>query len=139
MVVSGAQRRPFTALERVRLVAEVLATYLRVRRLVRDLELRDVVARLRNGTCQASLDPAAVSSAAYRLASSVQRTIGPLPLDSRCLMRSLVLARMLARRGIDATVVVGVRVAPGFVAHAWVEYRGRALLPPLDVDRLLEI
>jgi hypothetical protein len=45
------------------------------------------------------------------------------------LTRSLVLTRLLARRGIPSTLVIGVRSQPSFVAHAWVEYRGSALLP----------
>jgi len=138
-VVSGAQPRPFTALERLGLIGEVLVTYARTRGLVRGRELRDVVAVLRRGAPEDGVDSPAVRRVAYRLASAVQRTLGPLPIDSRCLMRSLVLARMLARRGIGATVVIGVRVAPDFGAHAWVEYGGRALLPPLDVERLVEI
>jgi hypothetical protein len=45
-----------------------------------------------------------------------------------CLARSLALARILARRGVDAEVRVGVRPEPGgLAAHAWVEWRGRAL------------
>jgi hypothetical protein len=138
-VVSGAQRRPFTAFERVMLVAEILVTYLRVRRVVKRRDLREVVAVLRSGAPEARADSAVVRRVAYRLASAVHRTLGELPIDSRCLMRSLVLSGMLARRGVGATVVVGVRVAPDFGAHAWVEYQGCALLPPLDVDRLVEI
>ncbi len=138
-VVSGAQARPFTASERVRLIGEVIVTYVNVRRLVKGRELRDVMAVLRREAPADRADSVAVRRAAYRLASAVQRTLRPLPIDSRCLMRSLVLARMLSRRGVGATLVVGVRVAPDFGAHAWVEYRGRALLPPLDVERLIEI
>lgn len=138
-VVSGAQPRPFNAFERVVLVAEILVTYLRVRGAVRRRGLREVVAALRSGGPGSQADEAAVPRVAYRLASAVHRTLGPLPIDSRCLMRSLVLSRMLARRGVGATVVVGVRVAPDFGAHAWVEYRGHAVLPPLDVERLVEI
>jgi hypothetical protein len=39
---------------------------------------------------------------------------------------------MLARRGIDSVLVIGVKMQPSFSAHAWVESGGRPLLPPLD-------
>jgi hypothetical protein len=41
-----------------------------------------------------------------------------------CVQRSIVTARMLRRRGVDAEVVIGCRIAP-FVGHAWVEVGGR--------------
>jgi hypothetical protein len=42
---------------------------------------------------------------------------------------ALVLTRMLARRGIATTFVLGVRAQPQFAAHAWIELGGVALLP----------
>ena len=57
------------------------------------------------------------------------RTLSPLPADSRCLVRSLVLVRLLARRGLPATLVLGASNTDGFEAHAWVEQDGRAVLP----------
>ena len=60
---------------------------------------------------------------------AVARTLRLLPTDSRCLMRSLVLSALLARRGIDSSLVIGVRTAEAFGAHAWVEHEGRPLLP----------
>jgi hypothetical protein len=52
-----------------------------------------------------------------------------MPADSRCLMRSLVLTRLLARRGIESRLVISVRPGERFAAHAWVEHDGVALLP----------
>ncbi len=46
----------------------------------------------------------------------------------KCLVRSLTLSRVLARRGIATSVQIGVR--PGdreLLAHAWVEWNGRVL------------
>ena len=60
------------------------------------------------------------------MVSSVLRL---LPTDSRCLVRSLVLTRLLARRDIPSTLIIGVTAAPEFKAHAWVEHAGRPLLP----------
>ncbi len=77
--------------------------------------------------------PKEVSEQTYfeagRLAWAVQRTLRVVPTDSRCLMQSLVLTRLLARRGISSSLVIGVRPAGEFEAHAWVEYCERALLP----------
>jgi hypothetical protein len=36
---------------------------------------------------------------------------------------------LLARRGVAATLVIGVRPGAEFAAHAWVEREGRPLLP----------
>lgn len=45
-----------------------------------------------------------------------------------CLPHSLVLARMLRRRGIAAELRIGVAREPDrLLAHAWVEWEGRAL------------
>ena len=44
--------------------------------------------------------------AAVRLGRAVTRTLPLLPSDSRCLMRSLVLTSVLARRGLPSTVVI---------------------------------
>jgi hypothetical protein len=68
-------------------------------------------------------------AAGLRLGRAVGSTLRVLPVDSRCLMSSLVLTRMLARRGIDSQLVISVRPGEKFTAHAWVEHGGRALLP----------
>ena len=45
-----------------------------------------------------------------------------------CLTRSLLLQWMLARRGIDCALRIGVRLDVGhFRAHAWLEYEGMAV------------
>jgi hypothetical protein len=49
-------------------------------------------------------------------------------VDSRCLVRALVLTRMLARRGIESSFVLGVAAQPAFAAHAWLERAGVPLL-----------
>ncbi|HKH43125.1 MAG TPA: lasso peptide biosynthesis B2 protein [Thermoanaerobaculia bacterium] len=46
----------------------------------------------------------------------------------RCLARSLCLRRLLARRGIGATLRIGVaREGDRLLAHAWIEWEGRPL------------
>jgi hypothetical protein len=62
------------------------------------------------------------------------------PGGTKCLMRSLVLVRLMARRGIvDGELIIAVQPGPAILdAHAWVELDGRALLPPGDGhERLL--
>jgi hypothetical protein len=76
---------------------------------------------------------------ARRLGRAVGKTLRLLPTDSRCLIRSLVLTRLLARRAIPNTIVIGVRKAPDFQAHAWVEHEGRPILPAGEYTRLTEL
>jgi hypothetical protein len=56
-------------------------------------------------------------------------------------MRSLVLTRVLARRGIDSRLVIGVHPGERFAAHAWLEHDGAALLPAggSDFDELVTL
>jgi hypothetical protein len=54
-----------------------------------------------------------------RVGRAVRQIVGRLPGDSRPLVSSLVLIAVLARRGVDASLVIGVR--DGFDALAWVE------------------
>jgi hypothetical protein len=71
--------------------------------------------------------PAAAGGAAdaHRLAR-ITDVVGDLwPLRSRCLQRSLVLAWLLRRRGIDGRLRIGVQTDEGgLIAHAWVEVAG---------------
>jgi hypothetical protein len=67
-------------------------------------------------------------AAVRRLSRAVERTLGPLPTDSRCLVRAVVLLRLLARRGRRGQIVIGVRKAGSFGAHAWVELDGRPVV-----------
>lgn len=48
------------------------------------------------------------------------------PKQALCLQRSAVLVRMLRRRGIAASLVIGVQKIP-FKAHAWVEVAGEVI------------
>jgi hypothetical protein len=64
-----------------------------------------------------------------------------VPGDTRCLVRSLVLTRLLARRGIQAKLVIGASAGGEFLAHAWVEHDGYPVLNPGDgsFGRLVEL
>jgi hypothetical protein len=78
---------------------------------------------------------------AVRLGRAVRRTLAVLPGDSRCLTQALVLSSLIARRGGESVLVIGVRPGEEFGAHAWVELDGHAVLPDeaADYARLVEL
>jgi hypothetical protein len=120
-----------------RLALEILGAYVDVRRSLRRADFQSVVESIRNAngaTGTEAVDP-------RRLGRAVTRTLRLLPTDSRCLMQSLVLTELLARRGIRSTLVIGVASGPEFAAHAWVESSGRPLLPSREplYQRLVEL
>jgi hypothetical protein len=123
--------------ERLQLAAEIMTAYALVRWRLSRLPFAAAVAALR----ATSRPTAKVSQeAAFRLGQTVQRTLRVLPFDSKCLVRSLVLMRMLTRRGVDCTLVIGARTKPEFAAHAWVERDGVPLLPTsIEFERLTEM
>jgi hypothetical protein len=121
-----------TPLQRIVLTLEILWTYGTVRWAIRGDDLPGAVARLRRDfeqTASATPPEDDRHGAASRLGFVVSSVLRLLPTDSRCLMRSLVLTRLLARRGVPSTLIIGVSAAPEFAAHAWVEHDGRPLLP----------
>jgi hypothetical protein len=123
---------------RVRLAAEVILTYVQVRRLLRRHEIADVVALLRDGVHD-RLDADTARRLGTRLDRPVARTLAVLPADSRCLVRSLVVLRMMARRGVRCELSIGAQPESGFQAHAWVEHDGHAVLPTLGYPTLTTI
>ena len=132
--------RPLRPTERVRLASEIVVAYLRARRELRRAPIASVVAVLRSEPSGAAPAAGALEEA-RRLGWAVARTLTLIPGDTRCLVRSLVLTRLLARRGIPAKLVIGARAAPDFLAHAWVEYDGQPVLSPGDgsFGRLVEL
>jgi hypothetical protein len=116
--------------ERMRLGGEIVVAYLSARRLMRRRPLPDAVAALRLGAGDGRDATGAGLPLARHLASATVRTITLMPADSRCLMRSLVLTRLMGRRGLGSTLVLSVSAQPSqFEAHAWIEHAGVALLP----------
>lgn len=132
--------RPLRPIERVRLASEIVVAYLQARRELRRAPIAAAVATLRSEPSQAA-PTAATPEEARRLGRAVARTLTLIPGDTRCLARSLVLTRLLARRGISAKLVIGARTAPNFLAHAWVEHEGQPVLSPGDgsFGRLVEL
>ena len=129
-----APRRPLSPAAKARLATEIVVTYARVRRSMADGDVRVALERLRGQPAPAQPDPAAreVLVEGVALGRAVTRTLRVLPADSRCLMRSLVLTNLLARRGIESSLVLGVRPGESFAAHAWVEHDSAPLLDPGD-------
>jgi hypothetical protein len=124
---------------RFRLAIEIFVAYVLARWWLIRLDVPSAVAAARRVSSRSAGRPLPVVSAA-RLGWGVHRALKPLPFDSRCLVRSLVVARLLARRGARGVVVLGVRAKPEFAAHSWVEYEGAAVLPKgVGYERLKEI
>lgn len=116
---------------KIALACEVLGAYVRARRALRHADVRAALAALRSTPAPRSPsrfeDPVRVGR---RLARVTVRTLAVMPADSRCLVQALTLTVLLARRGITSDLVVSVRPAGGFGAHAWLEHQRVPLLPP---------
>jgi hypothetical protein len=138
MMTNSAGRLPLPA--KMRLAVEVAQMYRRAKRLMRRQDLPTTLAELRVQDGTGMGDPIAFAEA-LRLGRAVVRTLAVLPADGRCLMRSVVLTGLLARRGTPGTLVIGVRPGETFGAHAWVELNGWPLLSPGDGEfsRLVEL
>jgi hypothetical protein len=137
-------RRPRSPRERARLVYEIVAAYRQARRELRRVPIASVLEALRAESPPQETAPAQATAQleeARRLGWIVARTLKLMPGDTRCLARSLVLTRLLARRGIASKLVIGARAAPEFLAHAWVECDGQPVLSPGDgsLGRLVEL
>jgi hypothetical protein len=128
------RERRLGLLARAKLAAEILATYASVRRLLRRHTLPETVAALREERGATAPADAATLALGRHLAWATVRTITLLPADSRCLMRSLVLTRVLARRGLDSTLVLSAAPGARLEAHAWVEHAGEPLLVPAGAE-----
>lgn len=104
---------------RLRLGAEIVWTALRVRRLVRRNDLPAAVASCRGDERQAVSEPS--HGEVVRVGRAVRQILGVLPGDSSPLVSSLVVIAVLARRGIDTSLVIGVRDDASLPPQAWVE------------------
>jgi hypothetical protein len=120
------------------LAAEVLISYAQARWAMRGQDLPRAVGQLRRGR-QASRAWRALASPrhdARRLGAVVDRTLTLLPIEVLCLTRALVLIRVLSRRGVRGSLVIGVlpTQAAQLSAHAWVELDDIPLLRPADPE-----
>jgi hypothetical protein len=128
-------------LRRIALAAEIGLAYARSRWLLSRRDLPATLQALRPRTAGASASNADGVLAGLHLAHATGRLLEALPADSRCLMRSLVVSRLLDRRRIPSAVVIGVTSGEAFGAHAWVEVAGHPVLEPGDGSylRLVEL
>ena len=126
---------------RTRLALEILTAYVQSRRALRRAPIETVVAGLRSRSPAVALPDADSLDQARSLGWAVARLLAHVPGDTRCLARSLVLTRLLAKRGIEAKLVIGASTTPEFLAHAWVEHDGTPVLNPGDASfgRLVEL
>jgi hypothetical protein len=130
---------PFGPGEKLALVGEILASYVTMWRVLRLNDVLLMGARARAVRPTGPVADPLEHLVARRLGKVVGKTLGILPTDSRCLIRSLVLVRLLARRSIPSVLVIGVRKDAEFQAHAWVEHAGEAILPAGEYTRLMEL
>ena len=100
--------RSFWLREKLELGVEIVSAYGRARWWLWRTDLPRTVSVLREAAPSGWKEPADVARAGARLGRVVGRTLRHLPFDSRCLMRSLVLTSLLARRGIDSSLVIAV-------------------------------
>jgi hypothetical protein len=130
--------RNFSIAEKAALTVEIVLSYVHIRWLMRRGDLRAALAAVRRTVAPAS---SCAPPFPNRLGGIVEARLRLLPGDTRCLARSLVLLRLLARRGVSGTFVIGVRTEPDFGAHAWVELDGHPLLQPIEATgaRLIEL
>jgi hypothetical protein len=109
--------RPTTWLLHLR----AFATLMRVHRTLRHCrydELRQfLAARQRQGPAKRN-----AMEIAHVMAAIERVCLWYVP-RSRCLHRSAVLVSLLRRFGVDAVMVIGIRVEP-YAGHAWVEVNG---------------
>jgi hypothetical protein len=141
VIAQGPRAGRLSQTERLRLAVEILAAYAQARRALRSEPIAAVVESLRSQSSPAGQATASSLEEARRLGRAVTRLLAHVPGDTRCLARSLVLTRLLARRGIEAKLVIGARAKPEFLAHAWVEHAGDPVLHPGDdsFGRLVEL
>jgi hypothetical protein len=67
---------------------------------------------------------------ARRLGGATRRVLERSPGETSCLIESLVLLRLLARRGVRARLVLALKPHGVAEAHAWIEVAGEPVLPP---------
>lgn len=131
--------RPLSQLLKVSLALEILTAYAHVRWSLLRGDFRTTFKQIKSREAPVPQHGRAALVNGLRLGRAVSRTLVLLPTDSRCLMRALVLTDLLASRGIESSLVIGVRPHPEFEAHAWVEREGAPLLPDEEFERLVEL
>lgn len=102
---------------------EIFAIVLYTQFQLKSSTLRAVLAGLASGRRSSACAMLPSESAEHRLsevAAAYRRARPYVPLQMRCLLDSVAMARFLRRRRLDAHVVFGVALDP-FSAHCWVQ------------------
>jgi len=110
-------------------ILEIWLLVLAARRALAARRLPALIARASRGQPDPAAAAAVDSAAAQFLAA--RRYV---PAAPGCLHDSLALSRYLARRGLAASLVIGVRLHP-FGAHCWVQHGGTVLNDTLSAAR----
>jgi hypothetical protein len=93
--------------------------------------MRWLRSRIEKAGSRADIVPADYAASAARL---VPLMAIYTPIPAVCLAQSVTLWFLLARKGIDSAVRIGVsKDSGGFGAHAWVDMNGKVLLDRPDV------
>ena len=122
--------RRFSPREKVELGLEIVVAYARARWWLWRTDLPRTVTALRPATrLERGRRRRSGACGVPTWAWVVGQTLRHLPFDSRCLMRSLVLTSLLARRGIASTLVIAVRSDPEFARARVGRSTGRAASP----------
>jgi hypothetical protein len=120
---TGSSDRRFTLLNKVALLTRVWAIAIQTQLALWRRPLPEVAATMgRAGTAS----PASIAL----LNRAVSRGLRVGPWQPRCLLRSLVLYRLLRAQGDEAELIIGLPHRPtSRDAHAWVELAGRDIGP----------
>jgi hypothetical protein len=117
---------------RLRIALEILFTYgsfLHLR-LLRGAKIRDAIGELRDRRLARPPARWGRDDEPVRLGRATWKLLRFLPGDTHCLTQSIVLSALLARRGRSSKIVLAVSGPKAdALAHAWVEFEGRDLLP----------
>ena len=131
--------RRLTPRAQIALVIEILSAYASMWRALGKPDVLGLARKAREVRSGPRREDPLEHQVVRRLGKIVGKVLGVLPTDSRCLIRSLVLVRILSRRAIPSTLVIGVRKESSFQAHAWVEHEGEPVLPAGPYTRLMEM
>jgi len=105
------------------LLARLLTTEVRYRRVVVKRGLANALALLQRERGSTATAPEAVMLRTLRNYHALRRAFKQGRSAHDCLFRSLALAAVLQRQGVDADLCVGIIDLP-FSSHAWVEAHG---------------
>ncbi len=135
-LMSDAQRISLANSEDRRLVLRLLPRMLRVRIWLMQHDFAvtcDLIRRRGPEPIAGALLADADIWRALRAGRIVNSLGNKLPLDARCLVRSLAAWWLLRSEGVPADLRIGVSLENGFAAHAWVELWGEPLTDTPDI------